>query len=240
MYVPAHFRAPEGAVERLLGAQTAADLVTADGGGDGGGGFDATPVPFVHVPDGGGAGHGRLVGHLARNNPQWRAATEHGTPAMVIVRGPDAYVSPSWYPSKREHGRAVPTWNYVTAHVHGRLIAHDDAEWTEWAVRLLTERHEGGRPDPWSVDDAPRAFTEGMLRAIVGIEVRIDRIEGKWKLGQNRPEADRAGTVAGLRGEGGAQGAAVAAEAERLERLERMGSAPRGDRASGAAHTAEL
>lgn len=234
MYVPAHFSAPEGAVERLLAAPTAADLVTADGDG-----FDATPVPFVRVsdgedckrgngdhdghdgPDGGGAGHGRLVGHLARNNAQWRAGAGDGTPAMVIVRGPDAYVSPSWYPSKREHGRTVPTWNYVTAHVHGRLIAHDDPEWTEWAVRLLTERREGARPDPWSVDDAPRAFTDGMLRAIVGIEVRIDRIEGKWKLGQNRSEADRAGTAAGLRGEGGASGAAVAEEMERLERLER-------------------
>ncbi|MDA2813599.1 FMN-binding negative transcriptional regulator [Nocardiopsis sp. RSe5-2] len=222
MYVPAHFSAPEGAVERLLGAPTAADLVTAAGDG-----FDATPVPFVHVPDGeggdGGSGPGRLVGHLARNNDQWRAGAGDGAPAMVIVRGPDAYVSPSWYPSKREHGRTVPTWNYVTAHVHGRLVAHDDPGWTEWAVRLLTERHEGGRPDPWSVDDAPRAFTEGMLRAIVGIEVRIHRIEGKWKLGQNRSEADRAGTAAGLRGEGGAPGAAVAEEMERVERLERLG-----------------
>ncbi|WP_017624410.1 FMN-binding negative transcriptional regulator [Nocardiopsis chromatogenes] len=212
MYVPAHFSAPEGSLARLLGAPTASDLVTADGDG-----FDATPVPFVRIPDGDG-GDGRLVGHLARNNPQWRAGAGGGAPAMVIVRGPGAYVSPSWYPSKREHGRTVPTWNYVTAHVHGRLIAHDDTEWTEWAVRLLTERHEGGRPDPWSVDDAPRAFTDGMLRAIVGIEVRIDRVEGKWKLGQNRSEADRAGTAAGLRSEGGAQGAAVAEEMERVER----------------------
>ncbi|WP_017537370.1 FMN-binding negative transcriptional regulator [Nocardiopsis halophila] len=179
----AHFRAPEGAVERLLGAPVAADLVTASDDG-----FEATPVPFVHVA-GGADGGGVLVGHLARANPQWRAGLGGGGRALVIVRGPDAYVSPSWYPSKHDHGRTVPTWNYVTAHVHGRLVAHDDPEWAEWAVRRLTVLHEGPRAAPWSVDDAPRAFTEGMLRAVVGIEARMDRVEGKWELGQNRPGA---------------------------------------------------
>jgi transcriptional regulator len=170
-------------------------------------------LPFVFDPDAG--EHGALLGHVARNNPQWREA---GTgEALVIVRGPDAYVSPSWYASKAEHGRVVPTWNYVTAHVYGRLVVHDDTRWVEALVRRLTEQREAVLPHPWSVDDAPPAFVAGQLRAIVGLELTITRIEAKAKLSQNRPADDVDGVVAGLatRGKLEASAAVAAARARR-------------------------
>jgi transcriptional regulator len=139
---------------------------------------------------------GALMGHLARNNRQWREAAIGE--ALVIARGPDAYVTPRWYPTKREHGRVVPTWNYITAHLHGRLVIHDDPAWVEDNVRRLTALHEGHRPDPWGVDDAPREYIEGQLRAIVGVEVLVERIEAKFKLSQNRSERDVEGVIDGL------------------------------------------
>jgi transcriptional regulator len=193
MYVPAQFRADESTVRTLLDRSGAGDLVTV--GEDG---LLASLIPFVHDP---GAGeHGSLLGHLARNNPQWReTATDQ---ALVILRGPDAYVSPGWYASKAEHGRVVPTWDYVTVHVHGRLVVHDDTEFVADVVRRLTEKHEAGRDRPWSVEDAPPAFVAGQLRAVVGVEVQVTRIEAKAKLSQNRPEADVDGVVAGLLADG--------------------------------------
>jgi transcriptional regulator len=142
---------------------------------------------------------GTLVGHLARTNPQWRDTVGD---VLVIVRGPDAYVSPGWYASKTEHGRVVPTWDYVLAHVHGELVVHDDVDWLAAHVRRLTEAHEGARSEPWAVSDAPERFVAGQLRAIVGVEVRIRRVEAKWKLSQNRPGADIDGVVAGLTADG--------------------------------------
>jgi transcriptional regulator len=187
MYVPKHFTAPsDAAVHELLSRAAACDLVTWDGQG-----MVATTLPLLFDPEA-----GVLAGHVARNNTQWRHT---GTEALTIVRGPDAYVSPSAYASKREHGRVVPTWNYITAHVYGTLVAHDDPAWTGDLVRRLTERHETGRPAPWSVDDAPRAFIEGQLRAIVGIELVITRVEAKWKLSQNRSAEDIAGVRDDLR-----------------------------------------
>ena len=189
MYVPGHFAANEKQLGELLANHGAADLVTQTDDG-----LVATMLPFVYVP---GAGeHGALHGHLARNNDHWKKVG-HGE-SLVIVRGPDGYVTPSWYASKAEHGRVVPTWNYVTAHVYGQLVVHDDAEWTEDLVRRLTAKHEGPRQDPWAVDDAPRAFIEGQLRAIVGVELLITRIEAKAKLSQNRPTADVEGVITGL------------------------------------------
>ena len=211
MYVPAHFAATDEQVADLLAHHGAADLVTVTDAG-----LVATLLPFVHVPDDG--PHGALLGHVARNNEQWRLPP-HGE-GLVIVRGPDSYVSPQWYASKAEHGRVVPTWNYVTVHVHGRVEWHDDAAWVEDVVRRLTAKHEGalGGPHPWAVDDAPRTFLDGQLRAIVGVRVEITRIEAKLKLSQNRPEADAAGVVAGLAARGDAAGSAAvaAANAERL------------------------
>ena len=198
MYVPAHFAPDAALVDELLRNHGAADLVTVTDQG-----LVATMLPFIYVPSAGprSAGqHGALHGHLARNNDQWKlsAAGE----SLAIVRGPDAYITPGWYASKVEHGRVVPTWNYVTAHVYGRLVVHDDPAWTEDLVRRLTARHEAYREHPWSVDDAPRPFIEGQLRAIVGIELEITRIEAKAKLSQNRPPADVEGVIAGLRERG--------------------------------------
>lgn len=170
------------------------DLVTATSVG-----LLATLLPFVYDAEAG--EHGALLGHLARNNDQWRH--EPQGEAMVIVRGPDAYVSPGWYASKAEHGRVVPTWNYVTAHVYGRLVVHDDPVWVDALVRRLTDRHEGSTGlRPWSVDDAPPAFVAGQLRAIVGVELLITRVEAKAKLSQNRPPSDVDGVIAGLTAHG--------------------------------------
>ena len=177
MYVPAHFAADVGEVRELLIQQGAADLVTATATG-----LTATLLPFLYAPTVG--EHGSLLGHVARNNDQWRH--EVLGDALVIVRGPDAYISPSWYASKAEHGRVVPTWNYVTAHIYGRLVVHDDPDWVGALVRRLTDRYEADNPLRWSVDDAPAAFVAGQLRAIVGVELVISRVEAKAKLSQNR------------------------------------------------------
>ncbi|HEY5151168.1 MAG TPA: FMN-binding negative transcriptional regulator [Mycobacterium sp.] len=200
MYVPTHFAAGADDIIRLLENHGAADLVTATTDG-----LLATFLPFVFDPSVG--ENGALLGHVARNNDQWRHPPI-GPPAaaaMVIVRGPDAYISPSWYASKAEHGRVVPTWNYVTAHVYGSLVIHDDPVWVDALVRRLTQRHESGlERRPWTPDDAPARYIQGQLRAIVGIEVVISRIEAKLKLSQNRPAADIDGVIAGLqqRGQG--------------------------------------
>ncbi len=201
MYVPGYFAPDEALVDELLRNHGAADLVTQTERG-----LVATMLPFIYVPpadsdtglsDTGEPQLGALHGHLARNNDQWKLGCSGE--ALAIVRGPDAYITPRWYASKVEHGRVVPTWNYVTAHVYGRLVVHDDRGWTEDLVRRLTAKHEAGREHPWSVDDAPRPFIEGQLRAIVGVELEITRIEAKAKLSQNRPPADVDGVIAGLR-----------------------------------------
>jgi transcriptional regulator len=200
MYVPTHFTADDQAVQDLLHQHGAADLITATEQG-----LIATLLPFVYDPHVG--AHGALLGHVARNNDQWRLPV-HGE-AMVIVRGPDAYITPSWYATKAEHGRVVPTWNYVTAHVYGHLHVHDDLAWLDDLVRRLTTEHEAGREHPWSVDDAPPTFITGQLRAIVGVEVRITRVEAKFKLSQNRSAADIDGVIRGLRQQGDLDNAAA-------------------------------
>jgi transcriptional regulator len=189
VYVPAHFAMDDDAVRDLLHHHGAADLVTATPAG-----LVATMLPFVYDPDAG--EHGALLGHVARTNDQWRADVVGE--ALVIVRGPDAYVSPTWYASTAEHGRVVPTWNYLTVHVYGRLVVHDDPAWVEALVRRLTTKHEAAMPRPWTVDDAPPAFVAGQLRAIVGVELLVTRIEAKAKMSQNRPAADVEGVIAGL------------------------------------------
>lgn len=203
MYVPAHFAASAAALRDLITRPGAANLVTMTSQG-----LLATLLPFVYDP---GAGdHGALLGHLARNNPQWSEPAVGE--ALAIVQGADAYVSPSWYASKTEHGRVVPTWNYTTAHVYGRLVVHDDPAWLSHQVRQLTGKHEAGFDHPWSVDDAPERYIAGQLRAIVGVELVITRIEAKAKLSQNRPQADIDGVVAGLNATGHPE---VAADVER-------------------------
>jgi transcriptional regulator len=224
VYVPAHFAADEATVRDLLDHHGAADLVTATASG-----LVATFLPFVHDRSVG--EHGALLGHVARPNDQWRA--EPVGEALVIVRGPDAYVSPAWYAAKAEHGRVVPTWNYVTAHVYGELVVHDDPAWVEDVVRRLTAKHEAarrqspGQAPQWSVDDAPRTFIEGQLRAIVGLELQITRIEAKAKLSQNRPVTDIPGVVAGLVGRGDEDSAAAVEQANQ----DRAGQGREGGRA---------
>jgi transcriptional regulator len=205
MYVPAHFAAPDDALDQLLAAPGAVDLVSSTAGG-----LTATTLPMLYDPVA-----GTLAGHLARPNTQWRDTVGD---VLVLVRGPDAYVSPSWYAGKAEHGRVVPTWDYVLAHVHGELVVHDDVDWLAAHVRRLTEAHEAARPEPWTVDDAPERYVAGQLRAIVGVEVRIRRVEAKWKLSQNRPGADIDGVVAGLTADGRADVAAAVQAARPADR----------------------
>ncbi len=197
MYVPAHFKPDDVAVRDLLANVGAADLITATADG-----ILATLLPMILDASGSRepGDWGALHGHVARNNAQWKTPVIGD--ALVIVRGPDAYISPGWYATKQEHGRVVPTWNYVTAHVYGRLVIHDDPAWVEANVRRLTVRHERDRRPPWSVDDAPEAYVAGQLKAIVGVEIVIDRVEGKFKLSQNRSDADIAGAIAGLESRG--------------------------------------
>lgn len=192
MYQPAAFRERDArAIEALIGAHPLATLVTCDAAG-----LTADHVPMLLDRSRG--PHGTLVGHVARANPLWRRPGA----ALAVFTGPDGYVSPSWYPSKRTDPRVVPTWNYAVVHAHGTLRAVDDPGLVLGIVGALTRRHEAGRDEPWHVDDAPAAYLEQMLRAIVGIELEIDRLEAKSKLSQNRADADRAGVVAGLTDDG--------------------------------------
>src|SRR6201986_1464335 len=197
MYIPAHLAPDAAAVRARLARHGAAALIPPPKPG-----LPPTMLPFAYEPAAG--EHGALLGHVARNNDQWRKPALGES--LAIIRGPDAYVSPSWYAAKAEHGRVVPTWNYVAAHVYGRLVVHDDPAWVEDVVRRLTAKHEAarlavpGQAPEWAVDDAPRKFIEGQLRAIVGLELQITRIEAKAKLSQNRPVTDIPGVIAGLAG----------------------------------------
>jgi len=189
MYQPAAF--VESDPETLLAVMRAAPLATLVHAA--GGELAADPIPMEVERLG---ERWRLQAHVARSNPLWRVAD--GQPVLAIFQGPQAYVSPNWYPSKALHGKMVPTWNYAVVQVHGRLRAIDDPAWVRDFVTRLTERHEGGRARPWQVGDAPDDFIAATVRAIVGIEIEAVRVEGKFKLSQNRAAHDRAGVVAGL------------------------------------------
>ncbi len=153
-----------------------------------------TPLPLMLAQ--GEGPFGTLHGHVARANPQ---AGLHSTgDALVIFAGPEAYVSPGWYPSKAEHGRVVPTWNYAAIHAYGRVEFYEDPDRLRDVVTRLTDLHEAGRPEPWAVTDAPGRFTEAQLRAITGVRIEIARLEGKRKFSQNRSAADREGVARGL------------------------------------------
>jgi len=141
--------------------------------------------------------YGTLRGHVARANPVWRQAC--GQEVLAIFQGPQAYVTPSWYPSKRETGQVVPTWNYAVAHAYGSLLVRDDREWLRNLVTQLTDQQEAGLPQPWRVADAPADYLERMFAAIVGIEIPLTRLVGKWKVSQNRTDTDRIGVAEGLR-----------------------------------------
>ena len=203
MYTPKHF--VETRVEALHGlirAYPFATLVTraADG-------VTANHLPFELVGE-------VLHGHVARGN---ELARLDGAEVLLVFQGPDGYISPNWYPSKHETGREVPTWNYAVVHVHGRLRVIDDAAWLRRLLETLTDHHEAGQPQPWKISDAPDDHIETSLRAIVGLEVSIDRIEGKFKLSQNHPARNRAGVIAGLRERDGDGDAELAAWMSRQE-----------------------
>ncbi len=159
-------------------------------------GLIASHVPMLLDRDP--APYGTLIGHLARPNPQARGAIGEG---LAIFQGSDAYITPSWYETKRQNGKVVPTWNYVAIHAYGAVEFFSDPERLRDVVTRLTERHEAGRAQPWAVSDAPPDFIDGMLKGIVGFAMPIARLEGKWKMSQNRPAEDRAGVISGLQAE---------------------------------------
>lgn len=199
MYVPPVNRVDdEAAVRAMVAAAASGWLVTAAEDGT----PAATLLPILWDGD-------TVVAHMAKANPHWRGIRP-GMPALVICTGPDAYVSPSWYAAKAEHGRVVPTWNYSSVHLTGTVRVHEDPEWLRTAVTDLTDAHEGGRAEPWAVTDAPPDFVDGQLRGIVGIEVTVTGVEGKAKLSQNRSAADRAGVIEGMRAEESPRARAVA------------------------------
>ena len=203
MYLPKHFeeRDPER-LRSLIQRYPLGSLVTATESG-----LDANHIPFLFADTGSAAG--TLHGHIARANPLWREAV-HAT-ALVIFRGPDSFISPSWYPSKREHASVVPTWNYAVVHVHGVLRFVDDPAWVRSHVEALTREHEEKRNPPWAVTDAPADFVEKMVAAVVGIEISITQLVGKWKVSQNRTISDRVGVVDALEREATPSGATIAA-----------------------------
>ena len=190
MYLPPHFEQHDpAALHALMRERPLATLVST---GPDGPTADHLPLLF----DAAAGAHGTLLGHVARANPLWTAAA--GTPVLAVFHGPQAYVSPSWYPGKAATHKVVPTWNYAVVHAHGVLEAVEDAAWLHALVSRLTDRHEAARPAPWAVADAPADYVQQMLRAIVGIRIPIDRLLGKWKVSQNRSPADRLGVADGL------------------------------------------
>ena len=191
MYRPAAFRQDDLAtLHAQIDASGLAVLISA-----GEQGLQASHLPLLLEP--GEGEFGTLYGHFARANPHWRDLAS-GAEALVVFSGPDAYIHPGWYPAKAEHGKVVPTWNYIAVHAWGQAEVFDEPERLLQLVNRLSDHHEQGRPQPWAVSDAPRDYLDAMLRAIVGFALPIRRLEGKWKLSQNRSPQDQAGVRAGL------------------------------------------
>ncbi|RAP56395.1 FMN-binding negative transcriptional regulator [Oleiagrimonas sp. MCCC 1A03011] len=198
MYQPKHFKElrAEALADVMLGYPFAT-VVHSDANGP-----QANPVPLLP------GANGRLRGHVARGNPLAKADGER---VLVIFHGPDAYVSPGWYPSKDEdEGRVVPTWNYATVQVHGRLRVTHDSGWLMRLLTDLTDRHELGMDTPWSVDDAPADYVKTQLKGIAGLDIEVERVEGKFKLSQNHPVRNRVGVIQGLRKRAGERDEALA------------------------------
>lgn len=192
MYVPKHFEEPRVEVmHELIRERPLATLVTF-----GSGGLNANHIPLEIAPEP--APYGTLRGHISRANPLWRDLSMD-VEALAIFQGPDAYVTPSWYPTKKEKGMVVPTWNYAVVHAYGALRVIDDAEWLRSLVGRLTDQNEAAFRERWSVSDAPPEYIGKLLGSIVGIEMVLTKLIGKWKVSQNRPTTDREGVVSGLR-----------------------------------------
>jgi transcriptional regulator len=213
MYQPPHFREDRLDVQhRLILAHPLGLLISA-----GPGGLQANHIPFLI--DAAASERGTLRAHLARANPQI-AELANVTECLVVFQGPQQYISPSLYPTKQDTGKVVPTWNYITVHAWGRPRVMDDAAWVRKQVDDLTRHNEEPRTAPWQVSDAPETFVTAQVKGIVGVEIPIARIEGKWKVSQNRPAIDQAGVVAGLQSEGGDAAIMASAVLERSKRVQ--------------------
>jgi transcriptional regulator len=216
MYQPPHSRETDlGVQHALIRAHPLGLLITG-----GASGLVANPLPF-HL-DAAMSPKGTLLVHMARANGQWREI-EAGAPVLVVFQGANSYITPSWYAAKQEHGKVVPTWNYAIVQVRGPARVVADAGWLHRQIRSLTGGHEGQRPAPWAVDDAPEAYVAAQVKGIIGVEIEIAEIEGKWKVSQNRPAGDIAGVEAGLRDEPG-----IHANAEMAGLVGRYGAARHG------------
>jgi transcriptional regulator len=190
MYIPQQFDEPQiELLHDLMRARPLATLVVLTSKG-----IEANHIPLHLSVD---SPFGTLRGHVARSNPIWEEYTDT-VDAVAIFHGPDAYISPSWYATKEESGKVVPTWNYAVAHAYGRLKIHHDPTWVKSQLELLTQQNESRFPNPWTLADAPRDFTESLIKAIAGIEMTITKLQGKWKLSQNQPARNQAGVIDGL------------------------------------------
>ena len=195
MYNPSHFEEKRlDVLHALVRAQPLSTLVTLSPDG-----LVANHIPLYLRVDG--SPFGTLAGHVARSNPLWRE-TDLDVQVLVIFQGPQAYISPSWYATKQEHGKVVPTWNYAVVHAKGTLTIRDDPVWIRAQLNELTGQQEATSPKPWAVDDAPRDYTDKMISALVGIEIPIASLSGKWKVSQNQTAVNRASVVQGLEGVG--------------------------------------
>jgi transcriptional regulator len=209
VYIPEHFaeQRPEILARAIRDIQFALLVTALDGE------YFASHVPTVLKQANGGF---TIEAHVARPNEHWKMLATRPT-SRAVFQGPQTYVSPSWYESKRQYGKVVPTWNYVVVHAHGRLEPVEDRDWLLAHIGDLVTANESSREQPWAISDAPRNFIEAMSRGIVGLRMAVERLEGKWKMSQNRPQEDRAGVVAGLAGEGETAVAAIVAERSETE-----------------------
>jgi transcriptional regulator len=210
MYNPKHFEETRvDVMHALMRAQPLCTLVTLSAGG-----LVANQIPMLlrnkPTVDPAEPGLGTLVAHVARANPLW-SETDLTMPVLVIFQGPQAYISPSWYVTKQEHGKVVPTWNYVVVQARGVMQIHDDPQWIRQQASEITDQQESAFDKPWAVNDAPREYTDTMIRALVGIEIPLTRLTGKWKVSQNQPEANRESVVHNLQTAAAPDAKAVAA-----------------------------
>ncbi len=205
MYLPEHFAETRlDVLHQLMRQQPLATVVS-----HGSNGLDANHLPLLLDPERG--PHGTLLGHVARSNPLWQEIGQLSGDALVIFQGPQAYISPNWYPGKAEHGQAVPTWNYAVVHARGPLRVIDEPAALRQLLERLTAIHEADQPRPWQISDAPEDYIARQLRAIVAIEIPISNLTGKWKTSQNRPATDRQGVADALAGRGDEASQAMAA-----------------------------
>jgi transcriptional regulator len=191
MYTPAHFKEDRiDVLHQLIAHHPLGTLITMTADG-----LNANHIPLM--VDASRGEFGTLRGHVARSNPVWQTF-QADVDALVVFQGPDAYISPSWYPGKKEHGKVVPTWNYAVVHAAGTLVIRDDAAWMRAFLNGITDHFESQKSAPWKMSDAPEDYLQTMMRMVVGIEIPIKTLTGKWKVSQNRPAADREGVAKGL------------------------------------------